>query len=647
MKALRALACAAWAVAFASALTGCASVGKWLPDGLKPPTRGISLGGMAASAGYRLEVDAPPPLRTLLLTYLDISRFQSAPETDSISSSELDRLLAAAPAQAKALLETEGYFNAEVRVEKLSSDAAPTPPLLALAPLLSLTVRPGPRVQVGNVSLNFEGPLQTAAQRRDAAATDDKNADAHALTEKARGLWALPTGQAFRQSAWTSAKSAAIALLRAEGYPAATWRSTAARIDVATQTAQLDLVADSGPLFILGELRIEGLQRFDAQSVQRLSTFFAGEPYSEKRLLDFQERLQKSGLFEGSSVELDANPATAANAPVLVRVRELNLQQATIGAGFSANTGARATLEHIHRRVFGTRWIAKNKFALGPEIQSWSGEFTSYPLEGRYRNLLSGSAERLRSTEELRTSWSARGGRTQDTPRIERLYFGEFQTSKLANPLGSTQSSALSANYHWIWRDVDNVLLPTRGLTANLQAALGRSFSAASNAASNAAPNGPAPSGPFGRAYARVTWYQPLGGQWYASLRGEAGHVQAADGVTLPDTLLFRAGGDESVRGYGYRSLGPRLNNVVFSGKMLLTGSAEIARPISVDYPAFWWAAFIDAGDAANRWSDLNLALGYGLGLRWRSPVGPLRLDVAYGEQVRSARLHLSVGIAF
>ncbi len=597
-------------------LSGCASVTKWLPASVPGSTKAAST---PASAAYRLEVSAAPELRTLLTTYLDISRFQSAPETDRITASELDRLIAAAPAQAKALLETEGYFSADVKVEKVANAGS--------LPLLKVQVVPGLRTAVGSVKFSFEGPLQKATAVADA--------DAAALTEKARGLWALPAGQAFRQGSWTASKSASIALLRAEGYPAATWSSTNARVDTEAQKAQLELVADSGPLFRLGELKIEGLQRFDAQSVLRLSTFTAGEPYSEKRLLDFQERLQKSGLFEGSSVELDANPDTATSAPVIVRVRELNLQQATIGAGFSANTGARATLEHIHRRVFGTRWIAKNKFALGPDIQSWSGEFTSHPLDGRYRNLLSGSAERLRSTEELRTSWSARVGRTQDTPRIERLYFAEFQTSKLENPSGVTQSSALSANYHWIWRDVDNVLLPTRGLTANLQAAVGRSFSDAAG------------SGPFGRAYARVTWYQPLGNNWYATLRGEAGHVQAASGVVLPDTLLFRAGGDESVRGYAYRSLGPKVNNVLFSGKMLLTGSAEIARPISPNYPAFWWAAFVDAGSAADRWTDLSLAAGYGVGLRWRSPVGPLRLDVAYGQEVRAARLHLSVGIAF
>jgi translocation and assembly module TamA len=79
----------------------------------------------------------------------------------------------------------------------------------------------------------------------------------------------------------------------------------------------------------------------------------------------------------------------------------------------------------------------------------------------------------------------------------------------------------------------------------------------------------------------------------------------------------------------------------------MFAGSAEIARPISENRPALWWAAFVDAGNAANAWNELTPAVGYGLGLRWRSPVGPLRLDLAYGQEVRKVRLHLSVGIAF
>lgn len=121
----------------------------------------------------------------------------------------------------------------------------------------------------------------------------------------------------------------------------------------------------------------------------------------------------------------------------------------------------------------------------------------------------------------------------------------------------------------------------------------------------------------------------------------------ARDAVGVPDTLLFRAGGDDSVRGYGYRTLGPLVDGAVASGRTMFTGSAEIARPVSSKLPAVWWAVFVDAGNAAQRWTDLKPVYGYGVGLRWRSPVGPLRVDLAYGEEAKAFRMHLSVGIAF
>jgi translocation and assembly module TamA len=101
------------------------------------------------------------------------------------------------------------------------------------------------------------------------------------------------------------------------------------------------------------------------------------------------------------------------------------------------------------------------------------------------------------------------------------------------------------------------------------------------------------------------------------------------------------------VRGYGYRDLGPRVNGVLTSGRQLLTGSVEIARPFSLSRPALWWAVFADAGNAMNEWQDFEPAVGYGVGVRWRSPVGPLRIDWAYGREVKKGRLHFSVGIVF
>ena len=618
-------------LALSAMLTGCANL-QTLPF-LAPAEAQNAAARAAAPApdvpAYEFEVEAPAPLRKLLLNYLDLARFRSAPSTESITAAELDRLILAAPAQAHGLLETEGYFNADVSVARVPGAAA------SGLPLVRMTVAPGSPATVGNVQVNVTGALQAAALAG--------NADALAERDALRTDWPLPAGAVFRQPAWSDAKNAAITRLRSQGYAAANWARTNARVDAQTNEIAITVEADSGPLYRIGAIRIEGLQRYQADAVLRLAYFEPGAPYTEKRLLDFQERLQKIGLFEGASVELDADPQTAAAAPVLVRVKEQPLQQATLGVGYSANTGARLSLEHTHRAVFGTRWVAKNKFELGPDKQAWEGELLSYPLAGLYRNLLSGSASNLRAADETLLSWNARIGRTQDTPRIERLYFAELTEAKLKSDALTSKAEALSINYQWVYRDIDNVLLPTRGLTTSLQTALGvaRGSRETPTAARLDA------RGPFTRLYARMTWYRPLGGAWFGTVRAEAGQLFTRNVVGVPDTLLFRAGGDDSVRGYGYRTLGPSTGGVVTGGRSLATASIEVARPLLSNYPALWGAAFIDAGDAADRFATLRPALGYGLGVRWRSPVGPLRVDVAYGQRERRVRLHFGVGIAF
>ena len=585
----------------------------------------------AERAVYRLEVMAPDPLRRLLLEHLDLARFQTAPATDAITPAELDRLVALAPAQARSLLQTEGYFEPVVTAAREAGADG-----LAI---VRVQVQPGPTTRIGRVTLEAVGDLERSSQ----AGQPEAVAQLAAL----RSAWGLPPGQTFRQPLWTGAKNSTLASLRAEGYPSASWSGTSAEVDADARTVRLYGVLDSGPRFLLGALRIEGLQRHDEAGIRHLADFAPGTKYSEKRLLDFQDRLQKIGLFEGASVEIDPDPDHAAAAPVIVRVRELPLQQATLGLGFSANTGARVTLEHTHRRVFGTRWIAKNKFEFGPSLRSWDANFISHPLEGRLRNLASFKLERLRSTDELRSSVSARAGRTQDSQRIERLYFAELVHSQLANATVESRSQAVSANYQWVRRDVDSVLLPTRGSTLSAQAALGYSRGRQTTLATPTTPGATETArGPFARAYLRWTGYRPIGDAWYTTTRLEAGQVFTRNAIGVPDTLLFRAGGDDSVRGYEYRSLGPKRAGALASGRLLATGSFEIARPISARRPEFWLAGFVDAGNAADTWGDLSPALGYGVGLRWRSPVGPLRLDLAYGQEVQRFRLHLSVGIA-
>ena len=154
-------------------LAGCSS--------LPGPTPAASAES-APRAAYRLEIEAPDTLRPILATHLDLARFQLAPQTESITASELDRLAAAAPAQARTLLETEGYFDATVRVARATADDG--------LPLVVLVVDPGPRVQVRRVSIEAAGDLGDAAEAKDA--------DALALIARIRERWPLQPGEPFR-----------------------------------------------------------------------------------------------------------------------------------------------------------------------------------------------------------------------------------------------------------------------------------------------------------------------------------------------------------------------------------------------------------------------------------------------------------------
>jgi translocation and assembly module TamA len=570
-------------------------------------------------ARYRLEVQAPRPLRELLSQHLDLARFRDAPFREGLTGAELDRLVAQAPEQARALLATQGYFNPLVAVDRLPPDASGLP-------LVRVAVQPGPRATVQGLQLDFQGDLRTRA--------DAGQRDAIALIERLGADWPLNPGQPFQQEAWTDAKNATLGRLHAGGYPTAVWSATDAAVSRNENTAALSATAQSGPLFHFGELRIEGLKRYDERAVRNVAPFSPGTPYTEQRLIDLQERLVRTGLFEGAVAEIDTNPQRAAAAPVTVRVQEQPLQKLTLGLGASTDTGVRGSLEHVHRQPFGLRWTTLNKLELGPQRKALTLDYRSYPKSGFRRNLIAGEVERWRADDEDRDALRLRAGRAWEDPRLERQAYLEYDNAIVRKP-SESRAQSLTANVSVNRRDVDSLLLPTKGRAVLLQGAAGYARSSTAD------------SGPVARAYGRVIVFRPLPNQWHATARVEAGQVFAKRSVGVPDTLLFRAGGDESVRGYDYRSLGPKVDGVATSGRSLLTASAEIARPVSQRLPQLWGAAFVDAGDAAERFSDLRPKVGVGVGVRYRSPVGPLKFDVAYGVDDRKVRVHLSAGMSF
>lgn len=611
--------CAGWLrLAFAglwlAVLAGCGL--------MAPKASGDPAAAATGPALIDLQVDAPGTLQRLLATQLDLARLTRVEGSDAISDTELARLIAAAPAQARSLLETEGYFEPVVQVHR-EPPASPDG-----LPRVRVSVDPGPRVRVSRVTFEVEGELE-----RQAAAG---NVQAQGMIQALRDAWQLPVGQPFRNARWSDAKAAALAQLRAEGYATASWSGTTAQIDVEHDEVRLVLVADSGPRFIAGSIEIQGLERQRETDVRNLAGFTPGTPLTDQLLLDFQGRLQGSGLFDRASVVLDPDPAHASAARVLVQVHELSLQQATFGIGFSGIAGPRASVEHWHRRAFGLPIAARTKVEWGRDRQAVDGDISTHANADFWRNLIGYSVERLRTSSDTVTSIAARAGRAQDRPQVQRLYYLEARSSVRTTESTREQGTALWANYEWSWRDLDSNVLPTNGFTLSLQGGGGRAHDHTGAA------------GGFGRFYGRASLYRPLPGHWFANARLELAQVIVSNDVGVPDPLLFRAGGDESVRGYAYRSLAPTApDGSQVGGKSLFTSSIEVAHPISDNLPSVWWAAFVDAGRAAQNFGSLHPAYGAGLGIRWRSPVGPLKVDWAYGNETHKMRLHLSVGIAF
>jgi translocation and assembly module TamA len=193
------------------------------------------------------------------------------------------------------------------------------------------------------------------------------------------------------------------------------------------------------------------------------------------------------------------------------------------------------------------------------------------------------------------------------------------------------ETTVATLNYSWTYRDVDSMLAPTRGYIVNLQGGGGGPVDGSGNSG-------------FLRFYAKGAGFIPVGRADSVILRGEFGRVFASSRQGIPEAFLFRAGGDQSVRGYAFQELGVAEGDAIVGGRYLYTLSAEYVHQIVRDWGI---AAFVDAGNAADSHSDLDPNYGYGLGARWRSPVGMVALDVAYGEAKDQFRVHLSLGFTF
>jgi translocation and assembly module TamA len=591
-----------------------------LPEGAQPTDR-------RRIEAYELTIDAPPELRSLLMTHLDLARFRDTPEDQRLTAAELRRLAAVAPEQARQLLETAGYFNAKVRTEEVGdlNDGIRN---------LRLVVDTGPRALVGSLDLRIEGPLKAMAERGDKFAI--------ALERTLTQSWQLPAHSGFSQGDWAAAKNALLTRARAQGYPLARMTHSQAVVMADENTVDVAVTLETGPLFTLGELKVEGLKHQPEAAVRRLAGYKEHDAYNERLLLDFQERLLGTQLFDSASVEINpelVNPdpgVEKVEVPVTAKLREAARQQVTTSVGYHSVNGPTVGIEHTHRKPFDLNIRERTKLTLGRDNSSIDTEISSHPQPNMQRSLAALYAERLKSGDQVNVNLRGRLGYARETEPEDRLQYVEVLRSwEHAPNVQTTMAGAVSLNQQNIWRRVDSKLLPTKGWTASV--VFGGGW-----ASSNTEPNGP-----FGKAVGKFYWYTPLPGRWLFSSRVEMGQILAKGKLGLPEALRFRTGGDDTVRGYAYNELGPLdSSGNQTGGRVLLDGSMEVSHPLTPKIPQLMGAVFVDAGQAAQNWGSYKPAYAVGAGLRYRSPVGVLRMDFARGNLADKYRFHFSVAIA-
>ena len=560
---------------------------------------------LAQQPTLNVQLEAPDEVRDVLERHVRLLRADATvlPE----AAADRSALARRARREIAQLLATEGYFSPRIRIDR------------SVPERWVLEVEPGSRTTVDAVSVVFEGAVTSAGED-----------GGQAYLDLLRARWQLTAGKPFRQGDWDAAKQNLLDAIAAHRYAAARIVASRAEIDPEKTSASLSITIDSGPAFYLGELQVSGLQELPADLVERYSQLQVGEPYDREKLLAFQTGLQNTPHFASVIVDIDRDPARAAAVPVQVQVNEALPKHAGFGVGVSTNTGFRVEASYRNVNLRQRGWELTTGLRLEQRRQSAYAD-VFLPPSGRHRDSFGALIDRS-DLEGLKLSSQALGvARKTVRGNIETQVALRLQHERV-QPDGAETSSnnTLTANWTWIQRAVDDLLDPTRGYVLEFQLGGGAAIALADR--------------DFVRVYGRAVRYQPVGEHDVFILRGEAGATLSDAREGIPQDFLFRTGGAQSVRGYAYQSLGVSEGAATVGGRYLGTMSAEYVRWFDSQWGG---AVFVDAGDAADSREDFDLRTGYGLGARWRSPAGPLAIDLAWGHSERALRLHFGVAIAF
>ena len=441
---------------------------------------------------------------------------------------------------------------------------------------------------------------------------------------------ALIPGAVLRHSDYDRIKRALQVRAADRGYVEA--RFIENRLDVWPEehAADVTLHFDSGPRYRIGEIRIE--QAFlDPAIVEGYLDLETGNLFDSKDLVQAHRDLADSGYFGEVQVLADTDSAANGEVPVRIALQPGTRIEYTVGVGASTDMGPRFRVGFRNNRLNSRGHRIITDLGASQVIQGLSAEYRIPLRDPRHEwfsftgavirqetDTFDDDAQRLglRWTEAASDTWL----RTLSIDASnESFVIGEdVDTSRFIVP-GIAYDQKIS----------DQDVFPTHGhrLGAEVRGtdeAIGSSTS-------------------YIQATVWARWIRSFGTGNRVLARLNAGTTTSKDFNELPPSIRFFAGGDQSVRGYGYESLGPKdSDGNVIGGHNLLVASLEYDRHLRGN---FYGAVFVDAGNAFDD-TDFDPEVGAGLGIKWRSPLGPVRLYLGYPITAddRSARVHLQLG---
>jgi len=441
------------------------------------------------------------------------------------------------------------------------------------------------------------------------------------------------TGERFDHAQYEASKTAVVKALGDSGFLGAKLTTHRVEVHAAARTADIALTWEGGPRYRFGPTTFSGAQ-FDAEIFQRYMPWHEGDDYSSSQLLDMQQRLVGADYF--STVTVQPHPEKAVDLAVPVDVQLTPAKRNIYSAALYASTDRGVGVDFSVQR----RWMndkghkGQAEFDLAQRLKS---------VELSYRIPLPGERQRMLSVagtyrdEETESSISQTEKLAVNVARKWSGYTFSYGLQFLAGDfeIGSENGNSSLVFFESAFSRArsDQPTFARRGYSYSL-ILRGTPFEQLTDTR-------------FGSLDLEVKWLHAFGADTRLILRGEAGYMKVDDFDLLPPELRFFSGGDRSIRGFGYEEIGSRnAAGDVIGGDHLVEGTIELERYWRRNLGA---AIFVDAGDAFLA-DDFSLHVGAGVGVRWKSPVGVLRLDLAYPiESIDSSgwQIHFNIGPDF